>query len=116
MLQTRYKRGKRELEKNSGEMIVETAGYIPAEIRIRSLLAAGKRLEEARAEMYDWPDGVLPDKYDIPFGRRLDTDMGEASQVALRVGERLAQQAERARARKAEEDLEKKEPPKPEEK
>lgn len=88
MLQTRYNLAKRKGEPGGGESIVETAGYIPGEVRIKNLLMAGQRLAEARAEQYDWPDGVLTDD-PIPFGRRMDTDMAEATQRGLELTDRL---------------------------
>lgn len=94
MLQTRYALEKRKGEEGGGESIVETAGYIPGEVRIKQLLMAGQRLAEARAEQYDWPDGVITDD-PIPFGRRLDTDMAEATQRGLELTARLGKAMEK---------------------
>ena len=38
---------------NSGEKLVETAGYIPAQKRIENLMLAGQRLIMSRQAMYD---------------------------------------------------------------
>ena len=53
---TKYLRPQRILENNSGKDIVERAGYIPAQIRIENIINAGKRLQEYRAEQYDFAD------------------------------------------------------------
>lgn len=98
MLQTRYNLAKRYPEAGGGESKVETAGYIPAEIRIKQLLQAGEHLMEARAEQYDWPDGVLSESVPIPFGRRKDTDLAEASQEGLKLTARLQEQMRRRAA------------------
>lgn len=97
MLQTRYCLDKSVYEAGGGESMVETAGYVPAEVRIKQLFLAGERLAEARAEQFDWPDGVLTD-VPIPFGRRKDTDMAEASQEGLRLTTRLQEQMRRRAA------------------
>ena len=51
LFQTRYNRQERPGEINSGENLVERAGYIPAKIQIENLINAGIRLKEHRAEM-----------------------------------------------------------------
>lgn len=43
-------------EKNSGKEIVETAGYISPEDRIKAIIMAGERLEKWREEMYHYGD------------------------------------------------------------
>lgn len=58
-------------EINSGEILVETAGYVPAEVRIREMIDAGQRLKEAREEAYDFGDGeAVPDDYINPLNDR----------------------------------------------
>ena len=61
---SQFKRPKPEKEINSGEQITETAGYIPADIQIQDMIAAGMRLGEYRREMYDFgADEEVPDDY-----------------------------------------------------
>ena len=56
-LQTRYRLDPLVLEEGGGEILVETAGYVPADIRIREFIQAGERLAEYRREAYDFgPD------------------------------------------------------------
>lgn len=52
--QTHYKRKPAPPESNSGEKLVETAGYITAQQRIESILNAGQRLNEFRKEQFDF--------------------------------------------------------------
>ena len=53
---THYKPNKCTPESNSGEIKVETAGYIPAQKRIENLINAGQRLKEFRESQFDFPD------------------------------------------------------------
>lgn len=53
-LQTRYRLDPLQLEPGGGETLVETAGYVPADIRIREFIEAGIRLGEYRKEAYDF--------------------------------------------------------------
>lgn len=70
-------------EENSGEILTEVKGFIPAKRRIENLLQAGQNLEKARREMYDFPDGeddgglVSPDRY--PGFDRVDADAAMAA-------------------------------------
>ena len=43
-------------EENDGEILVETAGYIPADRKIESMIDAGRRLMDFRAG-YEFQDG-----------------------------------------------------------
>lgn len=54
--QTHYKRNPAPPEINSGEKLVETAGYITAQQRIEAILNAGQRLVEFRKEQFDFSD------------------------------------------------------------
>lgn len=88
MLQTRYNRDKapRDYESGGGKPIVETAGYVPADVRIKELLLAGERLAEYRAERYDWPNGsIVDDDHIVDPTRRPGYDMADAAQAALHI-------------------------------
>lgn len=58
----RYNRPKSKPEDPSGISRVEVAGYIPAHIKIKSLIDAGARLIQSRKEQFDFPPGTAPDE------------------------------------------------------
>lgn len=58
LFQTKYNRFPRKAEAPSGISQVETAGYIPAKVKIESLIQAGARLIQSRKEQYDYPPGT----------------------------------------------------------
>lgn len=99
---THYNRTRSEPEKNNGKSLVESAGYIPAKIRIENLILAGKRLSESRKEQYDFPDGNIDFSFSDPT-RKKNLDLGEAFQMSLQVQNRLKNQADQAALLKASE-------------
>lgn len=71
---------------------VETAGFIPHDIRIKNLIDAGKRLIANRksSNYYDYPNGVYDDDEPIKdITRRPNYDMADAFQDTLTINERL---------------------------
>lgn len=105
---TRFNRPERTMEKNSGEIKVETAGYIPGDIQIRRLIAAGERLEQHRAEMYDFgPDQEVDDEAIDPT-RSPGFDMADASQLMMATEESM-----RESMRRKKEEIKKQEAEKP---
>ena len=87
--QTRYDRIDRPGEINSGPILVERAGYIPARIQIENLINAGHRLKEHRAEMYDFTE---LSKIDLNFydpTRSKNFDIADAFQIKQQVEARL---------------------------
>lgn len=82
-------------EKNSGEILVETAGYIPADKQIEAFLDAGQRLNAARAEMYDFPDGKDDGSYFDPT-RTTGFDLADASRIGRQTDAKLREQKEEA--------------------
>nr|WAE43507.1 MAG: hypothetical protein [Microviridae sp.] len=78
-------------EKNSGEMITEQAGYIPPHIQIEDMMLAGQRLQQARAERFDFPDGKVDDTFIDPT-RKSNFDLADASAIAMETEARLKQQ------------------------
>lgn len=88
MFQTRYNRVKTPPEENSGEVLVETAGYISAKQQIESLMNAGLRLSRARQELYDFPDGIVDENLTVTT-RVANYDMADAFQESLSVEDRL---------------------------
>lgn len=101
---THYKRRRQGGAINSGELITEAAGYIPADKQILGMIAAGIRLEEYRKEAYDWTDqdditDDAMDDMDVRV-RSPGFDPADATQVQLSLREQ-ARRADKAR-RKAE--------------
>jgi len=67
---------------------VETAGYIPADKQIESFIVAGRRLDQARKEMYDFgPDEEVPDDFIDPT-RNGSFDLADAAQLGRALGEK----------------------------
>jgi len=81
------------VEINTGESLVETAGYRSAKDRIEDLINAGQRLLDHRKEQYDFPDGKVDDTF-TEVTRQPNFDMADATQISLAVGERLEIQNE----------------------
>lgn len=78
-----------EHEYNDGQSIVETQGYIPAQVQIESMIAAGMRLDTARKEAYDFgsAEEVDPD-FEDPT-RTVGFDMADASILGSLAKKRL---------------------------
>lgn len=79
---TPYNAGEPTGEINSGEIIVETAGYVSADQRITNLIRAGQRLEESRRAYYDYMPGddLNEDRYDPT--RDKDFDIVDAQNLS----------------------------------
>ena len=93
---TKYDRKRDAAEANTGEDLVERAGYIPADIRITNIMRAGMRLLEHRAEQYDFNDLA---KLDLSFSDRTRSknyDLADAFQDANALKKRLADQQKAA--------------------
>lgn len=87
-------------ENNSGKRLVEKQGYISAQQRIENLMLAGRRLDFARKEQYDFPDGNIDENAFDPTRRR-DYDLADATQDSFRLETALkarqtAQEAQKA--------------------
>lgn len=86
-----FKRPKPEKEINSGEQITETAGYIPADIQIQDMIAAGMRLGEYRREMYDFgADEEVPDDY-LDTTRSPGVDVVDVERAGISVNQKIAE-------------------------
>ena len=86
---TQYSGNTTKPEKNHGERLVETAGYIPAQVRIENMMLAGRRLADARKEMYDFPAGVEPDESLSDPTRSPNFDMADATAIQMAAESRL---------------------------
>lgn len=95
-----YQKGryKSKPETNNGKRLVEKQGYISAQKRIENLMLAGQRLNIARKEQFDFPDGNIDENVYDPT-RRKDYDLAEAFQDSQRINSRLkaSQNAQEAR-------------------
>ena len=78
---THYKRPPSTLEPGGGERLVETAGYVSAQKRIESIIAAGRRLIESRSEQYDLVGDQDDDDFFDPT-RRKNFDLVDAQELA----------------------------------
>ncbi|GMO29607.1 MAG: hypothetical protein Ta2B_10590 [Termitinemataceae bacterium] len=99
----RYSRVCDPPEKNSGELLTEQSGYIPAKIQIENMIYAGRRLDEARKEQYDFGANFEGDEFDYPDPTRTaNFDLVDASRIASETEKRLkdtktAQEAAKAK-------------------
>lgn len=80
LFMTRYKRPEPIFEEGGGDLMVETAGYIPPKRQIEQFMLAGKRLELSRREMFDFPDGKEVEFSDPT--RSPNFDMADATMLA----------------------------------
>jgi hypothetical protein len=92
----------RDMEVNSGEIIVETAGYVPADRRIKELIAAGERLIIHRSQ-FDYDGDVNIDDANIDPTRNPAFDLADASQLSQEVDRRLKESENAAKAAQEEE-------------
>ena len=91
---------------NSGEKLVETAGYIPAQKRIENLMLAGQRLVASRQALYDCQGGEsFDDSIECDPTRNPGYDMADAFQDSLAVSDRLAESQKRVAREKEEKEV-----------
>lgn len=69
--------------------MVETAGYVPAEEKIRQMIDAGIRLKLSRIEQFDFPGDTLPTDFNDPL-RAPGLELADVSEL-----ERVARTRER---------------------
>lgn len=79
----------RAFQPHGGKVLIEKAGYISAKERIENIIAAGARLLQTRAEMYDFKEGEEIDEDFFDPTRSKGYDMADAFQDGLQVSERL---------------------------
>lgn len=95
-LQTRYRQDPLVLEPGGGELMVETAGYVPADVRIREFIEAGIRLQEYRKEAYDFTAEEEIDFSEADPLRNKGVDIAEVSEMALGLSQRMAERKKTA--------------------
>lgn len=77
-----------------GTSMVETAGYRTTKQMVEEFMHAGRLLQSARKEFYDFPDGIIDPDAVVPFGRGGNIDLADASRIGNAVAARiLAKQA-----------------------
>lgn len=87
-----YIRPDANYEINSGEEIVEKAGYVPANVLIENMIYAGNRLDFARSEYYDFADAETVDQDFIDPTRSKGFDIADASYMLRSAQGRIAEQ------------------------
>lgn len=91
LFNTKYERTEFPGEVNSGEIIVETAGYVPAQKQIENLILSGQRLNEFRREQFHFgTDEEVDDTY-TDYVNSPDFDPADASQVAQDLKQRWSE-------------------------
>jgi len=105
-----YNRPKRAPEVNSGELVTESAGYIPAKNLIEGMLQAGQRLGEYRDTMYDYQTENAPEDIEMSLDptRTRNFDMADASAIENAVTNNLKEQEKKAKEEKKKNDERKK--------
>lgn len=96
---TKYNRPPKNYERGGGEVLVERAGYISAQVRIENLMLAGLRLQQYRDEHYDFTGEEIDDNFSDPT-RRKSYDMAEAFQASLELAERMKAQRDAKKKKK----------------
>lgn len=74
-------------EKNSQETFVEIGGYRTVKQMIEEFVVSGKRLEEARADQYDYDDDVDVDDAEFDPTREKGFDLADASNIVSELAE-----------------------------
>ena len=89
---TKYERPEKEnVEKNSGELLVEKGGYIPMKRQIEQFMQSGERLAAARKAMtvgYDFGPGEDVDENYYDPTREPGFDLADASAIAQALQEK----------------------------
>jgi len=71
-------------EKNDGQKVTETAGFIPPNVRIRQMIESGERLDEWKKDNFDYDDIGQDDGTSYDESRDMDVnDLHEAGTKAL---------------------------------
>lgn len=93
---------KKDLDKGGGRIIVELAGYVPVQRRIKEMMEAGRRLVEHRTAeaYYHYSTGQDPDLDFWDPTLEKGYDPADATQDAYTVKARLRAQKEAAKASK----------------
>ena len=80
-MNTAAKHEKSKPEINSGEILVETSGYIPKSVRVKTLIKAGERLAMLRKEQFDYVGNELEPNIDVDPTRAKNFDLVDAQRI-----------------------------------
>lgn len=86
---TKWKRKSEDPLENHGPSHVETAGYVPAKVKIEQMILAGQRLVDWRKEQFDFSPEVDDDDNFVDPTRTPGYDMADAHQDMMETEERL---------------------------
>lgn len=86
--ETKYDRTPYEGEKNSGELLTEQAGYLPADVKILNMIEAGERLRDSRLGYEFEDEKSVPDDYFDPT-RDPGFDMADATSMSAETLQRM---------------------------
>lgn len=91
---TPYERPEEDSEKGNPVSKVEKIGYVKPNVLIENMIYAGKRLDQARHEMYDFPPGVDEglDDIEVDPTRRPGFDLVDAGNLMNGALGRLTEQ------------------------
>lgn len=79
-------------EEVSDELITEQAGYVDPKRQIEDMILAGRRLDEARRNQYDFPDEESIDEEAYDPTRAGNYDLSDASQMQFEAHARIEAQ------------------------
>lgn len=82
-----YESYPQELEKNFGDALVETAGYVDAETKITQMILAGQRLADHRKSLYDYKHGDNTENELIDPTRSKNLDLVDAQKMMEKASE-----------------------------
>lgn len=88
-----YNRPPEAFEKVSDETITETAGYVPSDRQIEDMIIAGRRLNEARAQAFDFAPGEEDDGEFYDPTRSPGFDLADASRLVRNIAQKIKKQA-----------------------
>ena len=98
----KYKRPKLDEGKMDSVSKTESAGYIPAEAQIELFIQAGRKLDQARKEQYDFSaDEEVPSDFIDPT-RSGSFDLADATQLGIAVNQKIENQAKKGISARAE--------------
>lgn len=102
IFQTPFIKNERVGEVNSGEIMVERSGYVPAREQVESFIDSGKRLQDFRKGRYDMEPGYKGDPEEVyDYTRDPNFDMADATQMGYAVKQRIRLQEAAEVAKKA---------------
>lgn len=100
-----YNRPEVKYEKPYGKNPVEPGASLPVRVQIEQMIGAGRKLNESRANQFDFDEGAeVPDDVQPDPTRNPEFDLADATQIAKATAHNLREQAKSAKSAKAEEE------------